>query len=231
MTVAEIQTEILARLGPGARTTASQLLPSIDEGTLRIYNKLVNAGHQSLFYGTASFATIDGRSEYAVTDGVPNDIKKILKVETKYDGQTDRVKAHKITLENVDQMDKITTTDKSRERPGYYKMGNGALTVIGFIPEHDSAISNGNKLWYFKKPTKITVSTQTPIVPEDSHYLIVQFGLAVAQLTEDEDANTHLQFLRRFDQDVLEYIDTELPGSDEPIFTQDAADEGEDYPL
>lgn len=225
MTVAEIQAEILLRLGPGPRTTAANLLNAIDEGNKRIYSKMVQV-HERLFYGTASFNAILNRQEYTSADGVPTDIKKILKLETKYADQTDRVRCTKIKLANVDQMDHATTTYKSSDNPGYYWFGNGSNTTIGFVPAHDESGDNYSKLWYLKRATRLTDGAQTPIVPEDSHFLIVQFGVAVSQIMEDEDASAYLAFLNRFDKDIDTWMESEYPGTEEPIFAEDT--DGED---
>lgn len=226
MIVSEIQTEAILRLGPGARVTAANILNSVDEGNKRIYSKLVQV-HERLFYGTTSFNAVSGTSEYTTSLGVPTDIKKILKVETRYADQDKRVHATKIDLSNVNQMDKISTTYKSSAQPGYYWFGNGSNTKIGFIPTHDEAGENYNKIWYLKKPTDLTTGSQTPIVPDDAHYLIVQFTVANAQLMEDEDANTYLAFLKQWNRDVDEWLESEYPGDSEPHFTQDADGEEE----
>lgn len=227
MLVSEIQNETIFRLGPGARTTAAQLIPSIDEANRRIYNKLVKV-HERLFYGTGTFRVVSGQNEYTVSaDSVPSDIKRILKLETRYADQDKRVRATKIDLSHIDQMEKATTTYHSKNRPGYYWMGNGTNTVIGFDPAHDVSADNYTKVWYLKQPTRLTNGNQTPIIPEDAHYLIVAFALAMAQLSEDEDANTHLAFLNRWDRDVDDWIESELPGVLEQQFTVDAEDEEE----
>jgi len=228
MLVSEIQNEAIFRLGQGARTTPAQVINSIDEGNVRVYNKLVSV-HERLFYTSTEINVKSGTSEYTVTDGVPTDIKRILKVETRYNNQPFRVKATKIDHSNIDQMDKATVTYHSSARPGYYWMGNGVNTVIGFDPAHDLTADNYTKIWYLRKPTKITQGSQTPIIPDDAHYLLVNFAVAMAQLSEDEDAANFLAFLSRWDKDVADWINSELPGVLEQQFTQDEA--GEDQPL
>lgn len=224
MIVSEIQNEILLRLGAGARTTASQLINAIDEGNKRIYSQMVQT-HERLFYTNTTFNAILNRQEYTPSDGVPTDIKRILKLETRYAGQTDRVKCTKTDLVNIDQMDKVSTTYKSREHPNYYWFGNGATTVIGFVPTHDESGDNYNKIWYLRRATRLTLGTQTPIVPEDAHFLIVQFGVTVAQLIEDEDANAYLAFGNKFDADVRAWMESEYPGDTDPKFTQDVEED------
>lgn len=226
MDVATIQLEIINRLGAGARTTADKLVRAIDEADKRIYSKLVKV-HEKLFYGSTTFPAINGRSEYTVSDGVPSNIKKILRLETRYSGQDRRYRCTKAAggLLSVVKMDEISTSYLDRYHPKYYEFGSDADTVIGFLPSHDAAGADYNKVWYLKRPTTLTEGAQTPITPEDGHFLLVEFGLTVAQLIEDEDATAYLALLRRFDQDVMDWIESENPSSSEPLFTVDATDD------
>lgn len=221
MTVSEIQLEIIARMGKGASVTASQLIPAIDEGNKRIYNKILVV-HERAFYKSDTFDAVSGKEEYTTSDGIPTDIKRILKLETRYADQTERVRATKIKLFNVDQMDHNTTTYRSKDRPGFDWFGNGSTTTILFSPKHDADGTDYNKIWYLAQPTKLTTGSQTPIVPVDAHYLIVEFGLAVAQLMEDEDKAGYTAFLSQWEHDVNVWLESEYPGTSEPQFAQDA---------
>lgn len=226
MTVAEIQNEVIWRLGAGARTNATNLIKPIDEANKKIYSKLVKV-HERLFYGTDTFNATSGKSEYTVSDGVPTDIKKILHIETRYAGQAIRYPAREIKIANIDKFDYLTTSYQDKYNPKYYWFGNGATTTIGFIPTHDTTGDDYNKIWYLKQPTEITLSSQTPIVPVDAHYLIVQYALGIAQLGEDEDVSSYMAFMARWDKDVAEWIESEIPGTSEPRFTTDAESGGE----
>lgn len=221
MIVSAIQLEVIARLGKGAGTTAAQLLPAIDEGNKRIYAKSVTV-HERLYYRTDTFDAVSGRNEYTVALGVPSDIKRILKVETRYADQSDRRNCGLITLNNMDKMDRQTVTYRSKERPGYYWFGTGSNTIIGFTPAHDTAGTDYNKVWYLALPTTLSEGSQTPIVPEDAHYLIVEFALAVGQLMEDEDKAGYLEFMKRWEHDVDVWLESEHPGTNAPQFTQDS---------
>lgn len=226
MTIAEIQNEVIRELGAGARTTAPLLLPLIDEGQNRIYNKLIkNKIFHNLFYTHATWDTKNGTSEYTVADGVPNDIKFVLKIETQYDGQDKRHRATKIGVENIAKMDEISTSYKDKYRPEYYRYGEGSNITIGFVPTHDVAGDDYNKIWYMKKPVQITDSSQSLIIPSDGHYLVVRFAHAGAQLIEDEDKAGWLQFLAQFERDCADWIESCIPPSTDPVFTQDVQDE------
>jgi len=222
MTIPEIQNEVIRELGAGARTTAPLLLPLIDEGQNRIYNKLVkNKLLQRLFYTNASWNTKNGTNEYTVADGVPTDIKFLLKVETRYDGQAIRHKTTKIEIENIEKMDEITTSHQNKIKPKFYWMGEGVNTIIGFVPTHDVAGDDYTKIWYMKKPVQITDNSQSLIIPSDGHYLVVRFAHAGAQLIEDEDKAGWLQFLAQFNKDCDEWIESCIPATTDPVFTQD----------
>lgn len=220
MKVSEIQTEVINRLGPGASTTAAKLLRPIDQGVKIIYNKLVLI-KEELFYATAYWNTISGRQEYTVSDGVPSDIKRILHLETRYADQEVRVPCTKRNVGEIPQFDYTSVVYQDKYHPIYYYMGNGSNTIFGFVPIHDVNGENYNALRYLKQPTEITDSSQTPIVPVDSHYLVLDFALAVAQLGEDEDTNAYLALLRRFDADVERWIQSEYPVTTEGTFTRD----------
>jgi hypothetical protein len=220
MKVSEIQTEVINRLGPGASTTASKLLRPIDQGVKIIYNKLVTV-KEDLFFGTAYWNTINGRQEYLAADGVPTDIKRILSLETRYADQSVRVRATEVKIGSVPQFDFTSSVYQDKYHPRYYKMGNGTNIIIGFIPSHDADGSSYTALRYLKQPTEITDANQVPIIPVDSHYLVVDFALAVAQLGEDEDGNAYQSLLRRFDADLERWIQSEYPINTEGQFTQD----------
>lgn len=225
MLVSAIQLEVITRLGPGAGTTSEKLIRPIDEGNKRVYAKLLSVNEQ-LFYKSDTFNTILNRTEYTPTDGVPTDIKRILRLETRYAGQDKRYKCTKLpNLFSINKMDEISVDYQNKYQPRYYWFGNGADTTIGFVPTHDVAGDDYNKIWYLARPTEITSASQTPIVPEDSHFLIVEFALGVSQLIEDEDASAYFAFLKKFDVDVDAWIESEYPSSSEPKFTQDTADQ------
>lgn len=222
--ISEIQSEIIRRLGFGARTNPQDLLVAIDEAQKRIYNKLIKI-KEDLFYGQVTFNAQTGKHEYTVDDGAPPDIKRILRVETRYSDQDCRTRATKIELQNINRFDEISTIYKNKHQPRHYLFGSGNNTTIGFIPAHDVNGQDYNKVWYLKRLPKITDASQSLIIPQDAFYLIIEFGLAVAQTIEDEDKTAYLQFLKRWDQDVDDWVESEYPSVSEPMFTQDVEED------
>lgn len=134
------------------------------------YQKVVGAVMQTWqdFYLTNSpFSLVATQQEYGATDGVPDDIYKIRRVELNYDVATNATafrKAYPIESNQI-KTSLSNASMGSTSGPMYYVYGYETTIKIGFVPIPNLNSTNGAKIWYIQKIANLLNSTDVVRIP------------------------------------------------------------------
>jgi len=136
------------------------------------YVTSVMTAYEDFYLDKTQISLVNGKQEYGVSDGLPNDTFKIRRVELNYDATANPTAFRKALPVNITQIkDKLDGSFYgSGSFPYYYVYGFEDSLVIGVLPKPSKDATNGMNLWYIQKISNLTVPTSPIIIPYPERY-------------------------------------------------------------
>lgn len=132
---------------------------------------VVNA-FEDFYLTPTAFSLVDALQEYGVSDGVPDDVYKIRRIELNYDTAQAANAFRKAMPINITQVrDSLSTSGLGAvSAPRYFTYGFETSMKLGFIPVPNVDSTNGAKLWYVQKIPNLVLITDTVNIPYADRY-------------------------------------------------------------
>lgn len=205
VTANDLITEVEARMGTPAIAQASYL-PWISYAYQKTYNKYQGIGQhvRETFFGTLATVTLQaGVNEYLLSDTIPL-YGGFIKGQIKYGGTSDdwvRLKVLR-SLSKWEDQTNVTTSDWPKASALIYFLKD----YFGIIPTPptDDAGTPSAKIWYVKRPARITAAADVLDLPYRFLYPVVSYVHGMAVMAENEDYTNSLRIEARFDKDLEE---------------------------
>lgn len=248
----DIYNEVVNRLNVDADNmgnhSVERIVQAINKSQMRLALLLTFKGEH--FLGTSARCTItSGQEVYSIGTNGDIDIDNYLKLKQAlivYDNEEEQP-LDKINLEErykwMYRRDAGQTVDASLLKCFYYttKLDSNSkarLPAIGLVPEPNSTITNGLKIWYHFKPRPITFTgeaitngTEIPDLPESVNPALV--SLAERYLLEGPNAAERLRIVDpRLAEEKQEATENVINQSDNyPTLMVDSDDRGVDWTI
>lgn len=211
ITANDIILEVEARLGSPNIAQASYI-PWISYAYQKEYGKIVRIGQhvkERVFGELVTFDLTASTAEYALSSVIPQ-FGGFIRGQIKYGGTSDdwvKLKVLK-SLSSWDDMTNVTTSDWPKQDALIYFIKD----YVGFIPTPPAAsVDTGTpqaKIWYIKRPVRITVATDVIDIPYRFTFPIVSYVQAMGIMAENEDYTQAARVEARFEADLEEVAQT-----------------------
>lgn len=235
MTASDIISDVETRLGT-TNLSSSNYLPWISYAYQKTYLKLMGISQkikEELFGAVATFNLSASVAEYNLSTTIPQ-YGGFIKCEVKYGGTGDDwVKAKVLpSLSKWTNQEDVTSNDWAKSQALVYFLKD----VIGFIPTPPAADSGTPqaKVWYVKRPVRITQVTDVIDLPYRFIYPIVTYTQAMAIVAENEDYRQAGRVEQNFRQELdemAESADSETSEYEEANAVEETDDALRDNPL
>jgi len=162
---------------------------------------------------------INAQQEYGVTDGLPNNVFKLRRVEINYNTNTNPLVYVKgAPIRDISAIrDSIMTsgTGSATLRPLYYVYGFSANFHIGIIPVPMQDAPNGIKVWYIPTIADLVNPTDVPNIPYPERYSTIIPLIAAGNLLrkgqqEEVVAAKYLEDADKMKQDLMQELEDRI---------------------
>lgn len=186
ITVSDLIEEVDTRLG-GTNLDTSDFLPWASYSQLKTYNAIIAAGQQAKERYFETEDTLDLSTsvlEIDITSQAP-DFGSVVKIEVKYGASGDdwNPASKMASSANWRNLHNVSTTYRNKTSPVYNITGDSNLMVIP-IPPEDGAQAY---IRYISRPYKLTLATDTIVIPYRFTYLMTDYIYNRATIAENED--------------------------------------------
>jgi len=197
MNLGDLTTDLKNLIGPAVEVDDNGLKQWLNDAYMKASNRISDA--QEDYYGTSSTASIvANQQEY----DLPSDFRKMVNVNIKSGSQWYRA----VPFNNIGQIPVANRTDSnqgfSASDPHYYIYGD----KLGTMPIYDTAVANGIKIWYIKRPTLMSQSTDSPDLPNEFHYLL-KYDAYANYLDQDDEHASADRYRLRFEQGLDKMVE------------------------
>lgn len=169
--------------------------------------------YEDYYITKTQFNTVAYQQEYSSTDGLPEDLFKIRRLEVNYNpGVANNVP----TLAYVVRLDDIPTDLGNTNppitafhTPVYYLIGIGAGAAgqrLGLIPVPTSNGTNAINLWYIPEIADLVNTLDEPLIPYKDRYanLISRYAASVLLQKGQGEEKAAINYMALFEQGMLQ---------------------------
>lgn len=170
MTFLEQQTEVgdllNMTIGTTSTVTATQVKRDLNTAKDRVFNRLLASG-QNYRVRLAKADLVADQELY----GLPDDFRKLVRVEIGYESSSLRYKADRIDINFED--DPIYASYSTAD-PKYSMLGE----MIRLYPSPTSAVTDGLWMYYIENPADMTADADLSTLPFEFDYLLPLYAAA-----------------------------------------------------
>jgi hypothetical protein len=205
----DIRTEILAHGFDPINFSASRLNQYINDGQYLIARRVNYFVNET----TITITTAAGTQLYALLPGGLAGAAGTLTSESTPIARVKSVRdpSRNVELEAVQERD-IDRSSTSQGQPNFYAIAGGGNLMV--YPTPDAVYTLDVRCW--QMPPKLVNDTDVPVLPEDWHHLLWNYGCWMCYEAED-DPTMGGYWKQRFEQELAEFTaDARFPSSDYP---------------
>ena len=202
MTFLEMQTEVgdLLNMTVDANSTVTitQVKRDLNTAKNRVFNRLLSLG-QDYRIRLAKADLVADQELY----GLPDDFRKLVRVEAGYDNATDRFKVDRMDINEVGDP---AYSSYSEANPKYAMLGE----MIRLYPTPTKAVTSGLQMYYIENPADMTGDTDLSTLPFEFDYLLPLYASAKGKYKlglRSEGDGFMIQFeqqLEELEEDIIE---------------------------
>lgn len=171
--------------------------------------------YEDFYVNTATFNTIAGQQEYGVSDGLPDNLFKVRRVEANYAPTTANTKLGLVAPITIDQVPYALGNNSNQgsafHGPVYYLIGGGSTDYkIGLIPIPNqnglgSLFDPNCKLWFVEEVDDLVLSTDVVKIPYPNRYaaLISRYAAGVLLSKGQQEDKSGIAYLQLFTGGLL----------------------------
>lgn len=162
---------------------------------------------------------VNAQQEYGVSDGLPDDIFKVRRVELNYAADTNPLVYVKAApIRDISAIrDSLTTsgTGSATLRPLYLVYGFGTNFTLTLIPVPSKDATNGIKLWYIPTIADLVNPTDVPNIPYVERYATIIPLIAAGNLLrkgqqEEVVAAKYLDDADKMKEDLMQELEDRI---------------------
>lgn len=174
------------------------------------YHKVVTAvfeTYEDFYLATFRMDSVAGQQEYDSTDGLPDTLFKIRRIEINYNpSTTKRVVAKPVQLDEIPtDISNTNPNITAFHAPVWYLMGIGSGNErIGFIPVPTENITDAIKVWYVYQVEDLVLSADLVVIPYPDRYAqsISRYAAGVLMSKGQQEERVGLVYIESFEKDM-----------------------------